>query len=56
MADLIVSGRTPLPIEPFRVERFDHLDIDAAVERFKAIGVGSMYTTGDQAAPALSQG
>jgi glycine/D-amino acid oxidase-like deaminating enzyme len=56
MANLIVSGQTPLPIQPFRVDRFDHLDIDAALERFKRIGVGSMYTTGDQAAPALGQG
>jgi glycine/D-amino acid oxidase-like deaminating enzyme len=56
MADLIATAQTDLPIEPFRVDRFDHLDVEAELERLMASGVGSMYLPGDQLPLTLDQG
>ena len=56
MADLIATAQTDLPTEPFRVDRFDHLDLEVELEHLVASGVGSLYSTSEQGTSTLGQG
>jgi sarcosine oxidase subunit beta len=44
LADLIATGREDPLLEPFKVDRFDHLDVPAAIERLVRLGRGGMLT------------
>lgn len=55
MADLVTRGQTDHPIEPFRVDRFDHLDIEAALERYMANPAGGLYVTREDSGPRPAQ-
>ena len=47
LGDLIAEGREDPLLAPFRVGRFDHLDIQAAVQRLVELGRGGMLVIGD---------
>ncbi|MCC7105809.1 MAG: FAD-binding oxidoreductase [Chloroflexi bacterium] len=55
MADLIVDGRTTLPVQPFSVDRFDHLDVAGELERFMSVESGGMYVSKEEVARLLGQ-